>query len=49
MINFSLKFFAKLCGNELSVTEYQNAGHVIIENVFNEPKLFEWLAKQDLK
>ncbi len=36
-------------GNKnVNFTEYENSGHVIIEKVFEEENLFEWLASQRL-
>lgn len=40
----------KNAGNaNVNYTEYENVGHMIVEKALSEPKLFEWLARQQLK
>lgn len=39
----------KNVGNaSVNYTEYENAGHLIVGKALGEPKLFEWLSKQQL-
>lgn len=41
--------FRKNENSRVNVTEYENTGHITINRAFDEPQLFEWLAKQILK